>query len=130
MPSLISQLWNSKSWRTPPTPIALPWRRPPRDFLERGAHALGAVLPGNTHFGREVAGSDMQHVDALDRGDLLGVLDRLRGLDHCHQHGFLIEDLAHLGLRDRRVAELRAAAERRAVAFGRVEACLHDILGL
>ena len=32
MPSRNSQLWNSKSWRTPPTPIALPRLRHDFEF--------------------------------------------------------------------------------------------------
>src|SRR6266851_2824289 len=92
------------------------------DGLERGPHALVGVLAGDPHLGREVARADMQCIDAVDRGDAVGVGDRLGGLDHRHQQSLAIDHLAHFGLWDRRVAELRAAAKGRAVALRRIEA--------
>ncbi len=100
------------------------------DGLERRLHPVMRVLAGDAHLGREVARPDMQRVDAVDRGDGVGVGDRLRGLDHRHQEGLLIDDLAHFGLRNRGVAELRAAAEGRAVALRRIEAGFDDRPGL
>jgi hypothetical protein len=100
------------------------------DALEGGAHPRVRVLSGNAHLGRQVRGADMQHVDALDRGNRLGVRDRLRGLDHRHQQRMLVEEATNLGLRERGVAEPRPAAEGRAVAFRGVKTGFDDRPGL
>src|SRR5688572_23965350 len=130
MPSLISQLWNSKSWRTPPTPIALPWPRAALATVSNAAFMRACVYCPGMPISVDRSLAPMQHVDAVDRGNRFGVLDRLRRLDHRHQHGLFIEPLAHLGLAERGVAEGRAAAEGRAVALRRIEAGLDDRLRL
>jgi len=72
----------------------------------------------------------MQHIDAVDRGDRISILNRLGCLDHRHQKRLFVEDLADHGLRDGGIAELWTAAEGRAVALRGVETGFDDRPGL
>ena len=71
----------------------------------------------------------MQHVDAVDRCDHVGVPDRFRRFEHRDQQGFLVEIAVDLTLGACRVAERRPGARGRTVAVRRVAAALDDGLG-
>src|SRR5258708_16206888 len=66
----------------------------------------------------------MQHVDAVDRRDRVGVPDRFRRFEHRDQQGFLVEIAVDLTLGACRVAERRPGARGRTVTVRRAAAPL------
>ena len=95
-------------------------------------HALMADLTGNAHLQGKVVGADQQGIDAVDGGDLVGILDGLRRLDHRDDEDLGVQCLLRLERRRRTIAELcrrpaGAAMPHRLKAEGVDEtACLLD----
>src|SRR2546422_7207105 len=56
-----------------------------------GLDARVADLAEDADLGAQVARADEQHVHPRHRGDLLGVLDRARRLEHDHHQDLLVD---------------------------------------
>ena len=83
-PFLMNAFCRSRS-RSPPSPAYLPLRLGGRDHaLDRGHDRGIAEGAGLAHLGEQIVAADMQHIDAVDRRDLIDVGEALDGLDHAH----------------------------------------------
>ena len=59
-------------------------------FLRRHQRRI-VELAGLAHIGEQIVAAEMQHVDAVDRGDRFDVFQPLHGLDHADQQARVVE---------------------------------------
>lgn len=88
------------------------------------------VLTCDTHLGQKIAGTDMDHVDSLDRRDLFDVLDCRGRFDHDGNKHIFVHQFRRLGHRHGLEAKLPIGAHEGAMADGGKLAVGHDVAGL
>ena len=74
------------------------------------AHFGVLVLARETHAGEHIVHANKHHVDTFDRGDLLGLLDRLGRFELHDHHGSVIDGGVGLGGRKRAIFQMRQGA--------------------
>ncbi len=78
------------------------------------------VLARQAVVGEQIVGADQHHIDAFDRHDLVGVLDRLAALELHDHHGCGIDSRIGLGRRKGAILQMREVAGVGAVAERRI----------
>ena len=92
-----------------------------RDGAGIGVAHLGVfVLAREPHAGEHIVDANEHHVDAFDRGDLVGFLDRVGGFELHDHHGGVVDRGVGLGGRERAILQMRQGAAGAALAERRI----------
>jgi hypothetical protein len=84
------------------------------------------VLTGQAHVRQKIVGADQHQVHALDRGDRIGLLQRIRGFELDDHHGRSIHRGVGFGRREGAVMQVRQRAGGRTLAQRRKFRRGHD----